>query len=332
MSSRIRRRSACFDGASAPNCGTRTSGVAPRAAPERRSRRSTSRVTATPRSTFRRCGTANESGERRQPSVRHARKPDQPRPEVRPVVVEVSAEERRHEERDHGHRPAKARKFRCKPQKCLVGAVAVDGQVRALQPDHRPDLGRDALVPGQPFAEHHRLAGEQQGRALRIDGLVGASDAISCRVDAYAIGRGRRPSVSGARGTKVQPSRASAGAAAPRRAPAIRRASARCAGPVRWHRARAQPQSRRPGTPRRSCGETRDGARTRARATTPSAADRARARFERTYAGAAERMTAESAGRASADSRATATASSAMPTRATASRQQARGDAFGRRP
>ena len=65
----------------------------------------------------------------------------------------------------------------------LIGAEAVDGQVRALDPHHRADLRRHALLPRQPFAEHHRLADEQDRRPLRIHRLVDAADTISRRIE-----------------------------------------------------------------------------------------------------------------------------------------------------
>src|SRR5260370_25196970 len=54
-----------------------------------------------------------------------------------------SPEERRHEQRDHRHRPAKPGQLRLQPQIRLVAAKAMDGQVRALQPrseEHTSEL------------------------------------------------------------------------------------------------------------------------------------------------------------------------------------------------
>jgi len=38
---------------------------------------------------------------------------------------------------------------------------------------------RNAFVPGQPFTEHHGLAGEQNRRTVAIDRFIEAVDAIS---------------------------------------------------------------------------------------------------------------------------------------------------------
>src|SRR5205814_9265168 len=77
----------------------------------------------------------------------------------------------------------KPRQLRGKPQIRLVAAEAVNGNVGALDPGHRSDLSGNTLLPRQPFAEHHRLAGEQNRGALRIDRLLEAADAISGGVD-----------------------------------------------------------------------------------------------------------------------------------------------------
>ena len=121
--------------------------------------------------------------ERRQPPMLFRRQPDKPGPEMRPIVVQVPAEERRHEQRDHRHRPPKTGQLHLEPQIRLVAAKAVDGQVRALDPHHRADLRRHALLPRQPLAEHHRLTHEQDRRLLGIHGLVDAADTISRRIE-----------------------------------------------------------------------------------------------------------------------------------------------------
>ena len=77
------------------------------------------------------------------------------RVEMRPILVEVAAEERGHEDRDHGDWLAETRQLHLEPQVGLVAAEAVNGEVCRLDAQHRADLGRDALVPGQAFAEHH---------------------------------------------------------------------------------------------------------------------------------------------------------------------------------
>src|SRR5206468_4083129 len=102
-----------------------------------------------------------QSRERRQPPVRPLREPYQSRPEMRAVVIEIAAEERRHEQRDDGQRLTESRKLALKPQVRLVGAEAMDGQVCALDVQHYAGLRRNALVKREPFAEHHRFADEQ---------------------------------------------------------------------------------------------------------------------------------------------------------------------------
>jgi polyisoprenoid-binding protein YceI len=94
-------------------------------------------------------------GQREDTRTRLGRHPREIRPEMRPVLIEVSTEERWHEERDHRGRLTKSRQFPLEPQVGLVAAVAVNGEVGGLDAQHLPDLGRDAVVPGQAFAEHH---------------------------------------------------------------------------------------------------------------------------------------------------------------------------------
>jgi len=78
------------------------------------------------------------AGDARRPAS--IRAPDR----ARPLVVRVAAEERGHENRDDGDGLPKARQLRLKPQIRLVGAEAVDGEVRALDAEHRANLRGDA--------------------------------------------------------------------------------------------------------------------------------------------------------------------------------------------
>ncbi len=59
----------------------------------------------------------------------------------------------------------------------------MDGKIRGLHPYHRADLRRYALLPREPLAEHHRLAGEQNRRARGIDRFFDTLNPIACRVN-----------------------------------------------------------------------------------------------------------------------------------------------------
>ena len=109
--------------------------------------------------------------------------PRQIRVEVRPVVVEVAAEERGHQQRDDGRRPPKSRQLLHEPRVRLIVAVAVHREVRALDAEHRGGLRGNRLLPRQSFAEHHRLPGEHDRRPLWIHNRAGASNAVAGRID-----------------------------------------------------------------------------------------------------------------------------------------------------
>jgi len=96
-----------------------------------------------------------ELGQREQTRTLLGGQPREVRSEMRPVLVEIAAEERSHEDRDHGDGLAETRQLPLEPHAGLVGAVAVNSEVCRLDAQHRTDLGRDAVVPVQAFAEHH---------------------------------------------------------------------------------------------------------------------------------------------------------------------------------
>ncbi len=179
-SSRIRRRNVRSTSSSRLNWGTTMSGVAPRAVASAAVARSTSHVTAMPRSIVvsRRYGTMSVASDISR-ACGTARQPDQSRSEMRTIVVEIPAEERGHEERDERDGPLKARQFGFDAQVRLICRVAVHREVRALHVHQRANLRRDRLVPVQPFSEHHRLARKNNRWPCGIDGLVDATHAIT---------------------------------------------------------------------------------------------------------------------------------------------------------
>jgi len=124
-----------------------------------------------------------QRGERRQSPVLFCRPPDQARREMRPIVVQVPAEERGHEQRDHRHGPPKTRQLGLQSHVRLVGAEAVYREVGALNAHHRADLRRHALLPRQPLAQHHRLTDEHHCRPIGIHRLVNAAHTISSRIE-----------------------------------------------------------------------------------------------------------------------------------------------------
>ena len=130
------------------------------------------------------CAVRNKQfSERSQPRAVLSRKPDETWREMRSILIQIPAKERRHEKRNHGHRSAKMWELRLKSQVRLVVAISMDGQIRSLHPPDRAYLRRNAFLPREPLAEHHRLTGEQDGRLRRIHRFRDAVDAISCRVD-----------------------------------------------------------------------------------------------------------------------------------------------------
>ena len=102
---------------------------------------------------------------------------------MRPVVVQVPAEDRGHEQRDDGDGLSEAGQLPLEPQICLIAAEAVHGEVRALDPHHGADLRGHAVLPRQIFPEHHGLADEQDRRLRGIDRFVQAPDTISRRIE-----------------------------------------------------------------------------------------------------------------------------------------------------
>ncbi len=96
-----------------------------------------------------------ELGQRQHTRAPLGRHPYEVRPEMRPILVEIAPKECGDEERDHGDWLAETRQLQLEPHVRLVVAVAVNGEVGWLDPEQRPGLGRDAVVPGQTFAEHH---------------------------------------------------------------------------------------------------------------------------------------------------------------------------------
>ena len=115
--------------------------------------------------------------------MRLRRQPDKPWPQMRSIVVEISAKECGHEQGHHRHRSAKARQLGLESQIRLIGAKTVHGQIGALNTQPPPDLRRDTLLPVQPLPEHHRLTGKQDRRLVGINRLIHTADPISCGID-----------------------------------------------------------------------------------------------------------------------------------------------------
>src|SRR3954465_15247106 len=107
------------------------------------------------------------------------RKPDQPRSEMWSIVVEITAEECGHEQRNDRDRLAKARQFLLKSEVGLIVTKTVHGQIRALDAHHRGDLRRDTVLPRQPLAKHDRLANEDDRRSCGIDRLIETAHPIA---------------------------------------------------------------------------------------------------------------------------------------------------------
>jgi len=103
--------------------------------------------------------------------------------DMRPVVVEIPPEERRHEQRHDRQRVAKARQLGPEPHVRLIVPEAVDRQIRGLDSRHHADLGRYRLVPGQSEPEHRRFSDEHNRRTAGIDWFVKAADAITGRIE-----------------------------------------------------------------------------------------------------------------------------------------------------
>ena len=67
----------------------------------------------------------DEARERRQARRVLRRLPRKTGRQVRPIMVEIAAEQLGHENRDHRHGPPESREFARKPHVDLIGAVAV---------------------------------------------------------------------------------------------------------------------------------------------------------------------------------------------------------------
>src|SRR5215471_2356978 len=105
---------------------------------------------------------------------------------MRSILIEISPEECRHEERHHSNGLAKARQLRLQSHIRLIVAIAVDCQIRSLHSHHRAHLRRYALFIVEPLAEHHRFTCKQNRWLFRIHRFVHATDAISGAIDGVA--------------------------------------------------------------------------------------------------------------------------------------------------
>ena len=142
---------------STPNCGTTISGVAPRARARfdrgARARRASS---AMPRSTVSSRPVRHEQRrERRQPPVLLRRQPDEPRPEMRPVVVQVSAEQRRHEQRDDRDGPPETR---AAPSRAADTPGRCRNRARRGSRSGRPSSRRPAPARSPPTSAPRRTS------------------------------------------------------------------------------------------------------------------------------------------------------------------------------
>ena len=71
----------------------------------------------------------------------------------------------------------------CESQIRLVAGITVDGQVRALLPQHRSDLRRTLSSHVRPLPNITDSPVNRIGRALRIHGFIDTTDAIARRVE-----------------------------------------------------------------------------------------------------------------------------------------------------
>ncbi len=118
---------------------------------------------------------SRQLGRRRMPAQRGV--------EMRPVVVEVALEQARREQRDHCRRAFEPRQFLGQPHQRLVGAIAVDREIGALQPGRPFQPTSDRLVPVQTKAEHDRFADEQDRTPPRIDWPRRIADTVTASVE-----------------------------------------------------------------------------------------------------------------------------------------------------
>ena len=102
--------------------------------------------------------------------------PDESRAQVRSIIVEVTAKQGRHEERDDRDWLMKMRQFPLEAQVRLVTAEAVNGKVGALNVQDGADLRRYTLVPRQSLAKHHRFADEHDRWSRGIDWFIDSAN------------------------------------------------------------------------------------------------------------------------------------------------------------
>ena len=111
------------------------------------------------------------------------RQPHEALSEMRPIVVQVSVEERW---REHGHDcnwVTKARELGPEPHECLIAGVGRDGKIGGLYPEGRAGLCRHTLLPRKPLANNHRFTGEDDRRALGVHGFIEPPHTIARRIE-----------------------------------------------------------------------------------------------------------------------------------------------------
>src|SRR5438093_4582383 len=110
-----------------------------------------------------------QTGERHQPRFVLRTLPDESRPEMWSIVIEVPPEQLGHEDRDDRDGLTEARQLACEPQIHLICAVPMNSEVGALDSENGTHLRWDRFLPGQSLAKHHGFAAEHNRGTFRID-------------------------------------------------------------------------------------------------------------------------------------------------------------------